>query len=173
MQTIFDGLRIEEATLELVADSASEEPTRVVPPEPTRRIPIERKTELIAAARRHPATLALIEEITAQVEASAGRQIELAKAELRNGVVFHHGLFHRIDLVTLGVFTTVNLMLVTLAFALSRVMAPWLAGLLVSAISLAGTATAIFRSSTEPGARLPALRRFAVRRFARRLFAGV
>ena len=52
-------------------------------------------------------------------------------------------------------------------------MAPWLAGLLVSGISLAATATVIFRSSSEPGARLPALRRFAVRRFARRLFAGV
>ena len=117
MQTIADGLRIEEDTLELVAESTSEEPTRVVPPEPTRRMPMERKTELIAAARRHPATLALIEEITAQVEASAGRQIELAKAELRNGLVFHHRLFHRIDLVTLGVFTTINLALVTVAFA--------------------------------------------------------
>jgi hypothetical protein len=173
LQTIADGLRIEEATLELLADSASEEPTRVVPPEPTRRMPMERKTELIAAARRHPATLALIEEITAQVEASAGRQIELAKGELRNGLVFHHRLFHRMDLVTLGVFTTVNLSLVTVALALSRVMAPWLAGLLVTAFSLAATATVILRSSTEAGARLPALRRFAVRRFARRLFAGV
>ena len=128
MQTIPDGLRIEEATLELLAESAGEEPTRVVPPEPTRRMSMERKTELLQAARRHPATIALIEEITAQVEASAGRQIELAKAELRAGLVFHHGLFHRIDLVTLGVFTTVNLLLVTVAFALSRVMAPWLAG---------------------------------------------
>jgi hypothetical protein len=141
---------------------------------------MERKTELLQAARRHPATLALIEEITAQVEASAGRQIELAKAELRAGLVFHHGLFRRIDLVTLGVFTTINLMLVTVAwarwggvFALSRVMVPWLAGLLVSGVSFAGTATVIFRSSTEAGGRLPALRRFAVRRFARRLFAGV
>jgi hypothetical protein len=92
---------------------------------------------------------------------------------LRNGLVFHHRLFHRMDLVTLGVFTTVNLSLVTVAFALSRVMAPWLAGLLVTAFSLAATATVILRSSTEAGARLPALRRFAVRRFARRLFAGV
>ena len=173
MQAIADGLRIEEDTVELVADSASDEPTRVVPPEPTRRMPMERKTELIQAARRHPATLALIEEITAQVEASAGRQIELATAELRNGLVFHHRLFHRIDLVTLGVFTTINLSLVTVAFALSRVMAPWIAGLLVTSVSLAGTATVILRSSTEAGARLPALRRFAVRRFARRLFAGV
>lgn len=173
MQTIADGLRIEEDTLELVAESTSEEPTRVVPPEPTRRMPPERKTELIAAARRHPATLALIEEITAQVEASAGRQIELAKAELRNGQVFSHRLFHRIDLVTLGVFTTVNLALVTVTFAFARVMAPWLAGLLVTGLSFAATATVIFRSSTEAGARLPALRRFAVRRFARRLFAGV
>jgi hypothetical protein len=88
-------------------------------------------------------------------------------------VVFHHGLFHRLDLVTLGVFTTINLLLVTVTFALSRVMRPWLAGLLVSGISLAGTATVILRSSSEPGKRLPALRRFAVRRFARRLFAGV
>ena len=159
--------------MELLAESAGEEPTRVVPPEPTRRLSPERKTELIEAARRNPATIALIEEITAIVEASTGRQIDLAKAELRNGLVFHHGLFHRMDLVTLGVFTTVNLLLVTLAFALSRVMAPWLAGLLVSGVSFAATANVVFRSSTEPGGRLPALRRFAVRRFARRLFAGV
>ena len=173
MQAIADGLRIEEDTLELVAESTSEEPTRVVPPEPTRRMPMERKTELIEAARRHPATLALIEEITRRSRRARAAEIELAKAELRNGLVFHHRLFHRIDLVTLGVFTTVNLALVTVAFALSRAMAPWLAGLLVTGLSLAATATVIFRSSTEAGARLPALRRFAVRRFARRLFAGV
>lgn len=173
MQAVPDGLRIEEDTLELLAESTGEEPTRVVPPEPTRRMSAERKTQLITAARRHPATIALVEEITALVEANTGRQIDLVKAELRAGLVFHHGLFHRIDLVTLGVFTTVNLLLVTAAFALSHVMAPWLAGLLVTGISFAGTATVVFRASSEPGARLPALRRFAVRRFARRLFAGV
>ncbi len=200
LQAITDGLRIEEANLDLqtqnVADDPmddptrvsgdstrlveemgrADEPTRVVANEPTRRIPMARESELIRAARRHPATIALIEEITAQVQANveavADRKIELAKADLRNGVVFHHGLFHRLDLVTLGVFTTVNLLLVTLAFALAHVMAPWLAGLLVAGISLAGTATVVFRSSNEPGQRLPALRRFAVRRFARRLFAG-
>ncbi len=172
MQTITDGLRIEEATLELLSESAAEEPTRVVVNEPTRRISVARETELIRTARRHPATIALIQEITAQVEASAEKRIEAAKAELSAGLVFHHGLFHRIDLVTLGVFTTVNLLLVTAAFALSHVMAPWLAGLLVSGLSLAATATVVFRSSGESGARLPALRRFAVRRFARRLFAG-
>jgi hypothetical protein len=173
LQALTEGLRIEEATLELLAESAGEEPTRVVPPEPTRQLSAERKTQLIEAARRNPATVALIEEITALVEANTGRQLELAKAELRAGLVFHRGLFHRIDLVTLGVFTTVNLLLVTAAFALARVMTPWLAGLLVSGISFAATATVVFRSSSEPGARLPALRRFAVRRFARRLFAGV
>jgi hypothetical protein len=173
LQSLTEGLRIEEATLELLAESAGEEPTRVVPPEPARRLSLERKNELLAAARRHPATVALVEEITALVEANTGRQIEVAKAELRASPVFHYGLFHRIDLVTLGVFTTVNLLLVTAAFALSHVMAPWLAGLLVSSISFSATATVVFRSSSEPGARLPALRRFAVRRFARRLFAGV
>ncbi len=153
-----------------------EAPTRVVN-EPTRRISIVREDELIRTARRHPATIALIQEITAQVqtniEASADRKIEVAKAELRAGLVFHHGLFRRIDLVTLGVFTTVNLLLVTAAFALSHVMAPWIAGLLVAGLSLASTATVVLRSSSEPGSRLPALRRFAVGRFARRLFAGV
>lgn len=173
MQAVTDDLRIKEATLELLAESAGEEPTRVVPPEPTRRLSVQRKTALLQTARRHPATIALVEEIMALVEANTGRQIELAKAELRPGQVFHHGLFHRIDLVTLGVFTTVNLLLVTAAFALAHVMAPWLAGLLVTGISFAATATVVFRASSEPGARLPALRRFAVRRFARRLFAGV
>ena len=142
--------------------------------EPTRRALVDRETDLVrTAAQRHPATIAVIQEITAQVEARVEKRIELAKAELRAGLVFHHGLFHRMDLVTLGVFTTINLSLVTVAFALSRVMTPWLAGLLVAGISLAGTATVIFRSSTEAGQRLPALLRFAVRRFARRLFAGV
>jgi hypothetical protein len=173
LQAVTDGLRMQEAALELLTESAGEEPTRVVPPEPPRRLSAARKTELLEAARRNPATIALIEEITALVEANTGRQIDLAKADLRKDLVFHHGLFQRIDLVTLGVFTTVNLLLVTLAFALARVMTPWLAGLLVSGMSLSATATVVFRSSSEAGARIPALRRFAVRRFARRLFAGV
>jgi len=141
--------------------------------EPTRRALVDSETDLVrTAAQRHPATIAVIQEITAQVEARVEKRIELAKAELRAGLVFHHGLFHRMDLVTLGVFTTINLSLVTVTFAFARVMAPWLAGLLVTGLSLAATATVILRSSTEVGARLPALRRFAVRRFARRLFAA-
>jgi len=125
----------------LLTETDGDEPTRVVVNEPTRRISMERETELVRTARRHPATIALIQEITAQVEASAERRIELAKTELRAGLVFHHGLFHRMDLVTLGVFTTVNLLLVTAAFALAHVMAPWLAGLLVTGVSFAGPQT--------------------------------
>jgi len=69
LRTITDGLRIEEANLELLTETDGDEPTRVVVNEPTRRISMERETELVRTARRHPATIALIQEITAQVEA--------------------------------------------------------------------------------------------------------
>ena len=132
-----------------------------------------RHSDLIRLAKRHPATIALIQEITAEVSAATDRRIERAKAELREGVVFRHGLFRQIDLVTLGVFTTLNLLLVTAALALAQVMAPWLAGLLVSGVTLTATAATVVRSSGEPRVWIPSLRKLAVRRFARRLFANV
>ncbi len=132
-----------------------------------------RHSDLIRLAKRHPATIALIQEITAEVSAATDRRIELAKAELRAGLVFRRGLFRRIELVTVGVFTTLNLLLVTAALALAHVMAPWLAGLLVSGVSLTATTVVVARSSGERRVWIPALRRLAARRFARRLFANV
>jgi hypothetical protein len=130
-------------------------------------------SDLIRLAKRHPATIALIQEITAEVSAATDRRFELAKAELRAGLVFRHGLFRNIDLVTVGVFTTLNLLLVTAALALTQLMAPWLAGLLVSGVSLTATTAVIVRSSGESRVWVPSLRKLAVRRFARRLFANV
>ena len=72
--------------MELLADGVPEEPTRVMN-EPTRRALVDRETDLVrTAAQRHPATIAVIQEITAQVEARVEKRIELAKAEPELGI---------------------------------------------------------------------------------------
>ena len=126
---------------------------------------------LVVTARRHPATIALIEEISAEVNALSERRIELATAELREEFSRGGGLFSRRDLMTIGGFTTVNLLLVTIVLALGRVMSPWVAGLLVSGLTAGAFATAIRRSATRSEG-LSFMRRWGARRFVQRLFAS-
>jgi hypothetical protein len=126
---------------------------------------------LVAVGRRHPATVALIEEISDQVMALSARRIDLATAELREEFSRGGGLFSRRDLMTIGAFATVNLLLVTIVLALGRVMTPWIAGLLVSMLTFGGFATAIRKSATRSEG-LSFMRRWGARRFVQRLFAS-
>ena len=136
-----------------------------------------RKDALLALAKRHPATIALIDEITTEVMARSESRLRLATAEIRERRLWQVPVGDR-GVVLFGVFASVNLLLVTLVLALSHLMAPWVAALVVSAAT--GTATALFmlrRSSAALAAgvallRVPFLRRLALRKFAARLSAS-
>jgi hypothetical protein len=158
----------EEAVLESQSETGASTPD-----------PSIRKDALIALARRHPATTALIEEITAEVTARTESRLRIATAELRERRLWNLPVADR-ALVLFGAFASVNLLLVTLVLGLARAMPSWLAALVVS--SATATATGLFalrRSNQPPVAsltrlrflRLPLLRRLAVRKFAARLFA--
>jgi hypothetical protein len=156
----------EEVTVNLHQESGARAPDLTAP--------YPRESDLIREARRHPATIAIIREITAEVNAAADKRMELAWSELRDGIDLRTKLFRRVDLVTLGAFTTVNLLLVTLTLALGRLMPLWLAGVLVTTGSFSATMTLIARRSSDRGTWIPAVvRRLAARRFTRRLFANV
>jgi hypothetical protein len=143
---------------------------------PSPQTPSIRKDALIALARRHPATTALIEEITAEVTARTESRLRIATAELRERRLWQIPIADR-ALVLFGAFVSVNLLLVTLVLALAHAMPAWLAALVVSSATAGGTALFALRRSSEAAARLrwlrvPLLRKLAVRKFAARLFAG-
>ena len=142
--------------------------------------PSIRKDALIALARRHPATTALIDEITAEVTARTESRLRIATAELRERRLWNLPIADR-ALVLFGAFASVNLLLVTLVLGLARAMPSWLAALVVSGATSAATALFAVRRSKRAAAesvarmrflRLPLLRKIAVRKFAARLFAG-
>jgi hypothetical protein len=130
-----------------------------------------RREAMTAMARRHPATIALIEEITAQVSAESRRRIELAQATIRQGFVENLGPFAGVGIGALGAFATANLLLVTIALALGQVMAPWLAMLLVSGLTLAVVSVIAVRTSLRRGWSIPSVNRLTARRFVERLSA--
>lgn len=145
---------------------------------PDPETPSIRKDALIALARRHPATTALIEEITAEVTARTESRLRLATAELRERRLWNLPMADR-GLVLFGAFASVNLLLVTLVLALAHAMPSWLAALVVSTGTAGATSVFALRRSSGPAGsvarlrflRLPLLRRLAVRKFAARLFA--
>jgi hypothetical protein len=162
----------EEAPLDSQLDNVASTP---VPETPSIR-----KDALIALARRHPATTALIEEITAEVTARTESRLRIATAELRERRLWNLPVADR-ALVLFGAFASVNLLLVTLVLGLARAMPSWLAALVVSGATSAVTALFAVRRSKRAAAdsvarmrflRLPLLRKIAVRKFAARLFAG-
>jgi hypothetical protein len=146
---------------------------------PNPESPPLRKDALIAVARRHPATTALIEEITAEVTARTESRLRIATAELRERRLWNVPIADR-ALVLFGAFASVNLLLVTLVLALARAMPSWLAALVVSTATSGATALFALRRSNGSAAaaarlrllRLPLLRKLAARKFAARLFAG-
>ena len=140
--------------------------------------PSIRKDALIALARRHPATTALIEEITAEVTARTESRLRIATAELRERRLWNLPIADR-AVVLFGAFASVNLLLVTLVLGLARSMPSWLAALVVSSATAGATALFALRRSNGLAAsvarrrflRLPLLRKLAVSKFAARLFA--
>jgi hypothetical protein len=133
--------------------------------------PSIRKEDLIPLARRHPATIALIDEITAAVTARSEQRLELAASQIRERRLWNVPVGDR-ALVLFGGFATVNLLLVTLVLAMAQVMPAWLAALLVSTGTSGATAMVVLRRSPGAFGRLPFLRKLAVRKFAARLFAN-
>jgi hypothetical protein len=136
---------------------------------------LARKDAFIHLARRHPATIALIEEITAQVNARTDTRAPSPTTPAAYGLVLG-GTLSRDRLTLLGTLATANLVLVTAVLGLSRIMLPWIAGLLVSAA--AALTTGVIALAQAKGGlarvslRLPFLRKLAGRKFAQRLFAS-
>ena len=101
-----------------------------------------------AAADRPASTLTvgeLIGEIRDQVALLVRKQIELAKTELRSDLRAEVMMAGGLGLAAIGAVITVNLLLVTVVFALARVMPGWCAGLVVSGVVLlASGAAALF-----------------------------
>jgi hypothetical protein len=128
-----------------------------------------RREAVTSLARRHPATIALIEEITAQVNAESQRRMDLAQAALRQAFLEGVSPFASVGIGALGAFATANLLLVTIALALGQVMAPWLAALMVSGVTFVAVSTVAIRTSQRRGWRIPFVHRFTVRKFVERL----
>jgi hypothetical protein len=140
------------------------------------RTPSIRKDALLDLARRHPATVAVIEEITAEVSARTEDRLRIAAAEIRERRMWQVPVSDR-GLVLFGAFASVNLLLVTVVLGLARIMPSWLAALVVSGATAGATGLFVVRRSSQSldrlaMLRLPFLRRIAIRKFAARLFAS-
>jgi hypothetical protein len=140
-------------------------------------VPSIRKDALLALAKRHPATIALIDEITTEVMARTESRLRVAAAEIRERRLWQVPVGDR-GLVLFGAYATVNLLLVSMVLVLAHAMAPWLAALLVSCATAGATALFMLRRShvaLSAGVallRVPFLRRIALRKFAARLSAS-
>ena len=117
---------------------------RVVPsgfsvPRPTGQMatPGSLPTPTLGRQARDLSTVELVKEITAEVGLLAQKQIELAKTELKADLKAEAKTVGGLGVAVLAGLATVNLLLVTLVLALAQTMRPWLAGLLVSALTLA------------------------------------
>ena len=81
-------------------------------------------------------TGALVRNIVSQAELLAKKEIELAKTELRTDLRVEARLAEGLGVAALAALVTVNLLLFTVALALSLVMPGWAAGLIVSGVTL-------------------------------------
>jgi hypothetical protein len=104
------------------------------PPLPARNVP---PPPVNGAALSTPQ---LVKEIVAEVRELGQKQIELAMTEVRADL--RREAFAAADLAlgAVGAVVTLTLLLVTVALALGRVVAPWGAGLIVSGVALGATA---------------------------------
>jgi len=109
---------------------------RPVPPPPARMAGAERGT-LEAESVQNLSTVQLIKEITAEVTHLAGKQIDLAKAELAADLKAQVGVVAGLSVGAIAAICTLNLLLVTAVFALATKMPGWAAGLLLSGVTLA------------------------------------
>jgi uncharacterized membrane protein len=94
---------------------------------------VETERERVAA---NLSTAELVKAITGEVGALARKQIELAKAELRADVRTEAFAVGGLGVSALAVLATINMLLVTAALALARVMPGWAAGLIVAGVTL-------------------------------------
>ena len=101
--------------------------------------------KVVERAASSLSTTELVREITAHVALLVKKQILLAKNELREDLRTEASTARNLGFAALAALVTLNLLLVSGALALSLVMPAWLAGLLVSAVTLllAGIAAAI------------------------------
>ncbi len=84
----------------------------------------------------------LLGRITADVTALAKKEIELAKAELKQHVSSTKTLVEGLGVAAVLALLAVNMLLVTVVFALATVMPGWAAGLIVTGVLLAAAAIA-------------------------------
>lgn len=123
--------------------------SRVVPPgfpaRPPGQMANSGSSATLGRQARDLSTLELVKEITAEVGLLAQKQIELAKTELKADLKAEAKTVGGLGVAALTALAAVNLLLVTLVLALAQTMRPWLAGLLVSALTLgvAGIVAAI------------------------------
>lgn len=81
-------------------------------------------------------TAGLISELVSQAGVLARKEIELAKRELHEDLRREAAAAGQLGIAGVAALLTLNLLLVTLVFALTRAMPGWAAGLLVSAATL-------------------------------------
>jgi uncharacterized membrane protein YqjE len=82
-------------------------------------------------------TRVLVRELASEVGALARKELELARAELKNDLRTEARTAARLGIAAGCAFLGVNLLLVTAIFALALVMPGWLAALLVTVVVLA------------------------------------
>jgi hypothetical protein len=81
-------------------------------------------------------TVQLVKDITSEVAHLTRKQFELARTELRAELKAEAITVGGLGIAALAGLATVNLLLVTAVFALAQSMSGWLAGLMVSALTL-------------------------------------
>lgn len=81
-------------------------------------------------------TVELVKQITTEVGHLAQKQVALAKAELKADLKTEAIMIGGLSLAALGGVCTINLLLVTIVFALATVMSGWLAALIVAGATL-------------------------------------
>lgn len=91
------------------------------------------------APPRDLSTVELVKQITSEVGHLAQKQIELAKAELKADLKSEATMVGGLSLAAVGGICTLNLLLVAGVLALATVVGGWVAGLIVSGITLLAT----------------------------------
>jgi hypothetical protein len=91
------------------------------------------------AAVQEMSTVEIIKHITTEVGHLARKEIELAKTELKADLKAEAMMVGGLSVAVVAGLCTLTLLLVTVVFALATVMPGWLAGLIVSGVTLIAT----------------------------------
>jgi hypothetical protein len=98
-----------------------------------------------------------VNEMFREVKEQGEKQLELALSEARADLRREAHAALDLAVAAVGAAVTLSLLLVTVTFALSSAVPPWVAGLIVSAVALAATAGAAYLG-WKRRARLPLAR---------------